>query len=249
MPADRASPAHLPPTSHLDFGVSLKPWRLRFGDRSKASGAAASFAWPAQRATPVTQRLSHRGAIVIHRAAHAESRMTADVAPAPDSELAPAPDATSQGACSRSWLARGRADGTPAAPAQPADPDPRDPCLTRFPRPADGGRHPRRDHLGEPGSRTRRRPDHRHGHVRAVHPVLLDRIQGRTGPGVLDLQQWLLCTALALSIVVAAEIRKAALRRTCYDSRLRHKANSRADRETQNRHPSPGGRAPWHGSP
>ncbi|HTR94561.1 MAG TPA: HAD-IC family P-type ATPase [Trebonia sp.] len=37
----------------------------------------------------------------------------------------------------------------------------------------------------------------------------------------LDLQQWLLCTALALSIVVAAEIRKAALRRTCYDSRLR----------------------------
>jgi hypothetical protein len=30
----------------------------------------------------------------------------------------------------------------------------------------------------------------------------------------LDVRQWLICTAVALSIVVAAEIRKAALRRT-----------------------------------
>jgi len=30
----------------------------------------------------------------------------------------------------------------------------------------------------------------------------------------LDVRQWLICTAVALSIVVAAEIRKAVLRRT-----------------------------------
>jgi len=30
----------------------------------------------------------------------------------------------------------------------------------------------------------------------------------------LDVRQWLLCTAVALSVVVAAEVRKAVLRRT-----------------------------------
>ena len=91
----------------------------------------------------------------------------------------------------------------------------------------------------------------RERYPRAVHPVLLDRVQRRTRLGVLldtfsdktfrittsgsfvllvlstvlgifqtvmktvrlDVRQWMICAAVALSIVVAAEIRKAALRR------------------------------------
>ena len=44
--------------------------------------------------------------------------------------------------------------------------------LARLHRPADGDRHARRDQLGGPRSRARRRQDHGHGHVRAVQPVL-----------------------------------------------------------------------------
>ena len=36
--------------------------------------------------------------------------------------------------------------------------------------------NPQRDQLGGPDARARRRPDHGHGHVRAVHSVLLDRV-------------------------------------------------------------------------
>ena len=110
---------------------------------------------------------------------------------------------------------------------------------------------PRRGQLGGPGSRARHRPNHGHGHVRALPAVLLDRVQGRTGPGVLprhlldktfrittsasflllvlstalgifhtvmktvtlDVVQCLICTAVALSVAAAAEIRKALLRR------------------------------------
>jgi Ca2+-transporting ATPase len=77
--------------------------------------------------------------------------------------------------------ARRRADGTPAPAAQPADPHPRTHRLARIRRPADGSRHPRRDQLGGAGARARRRPDHGHGHVRAVPFVLLDRVQRGTG--------------------------------------------------------------------
>jgi hypothetical protein len=40
----------------------------------------------------------------------------------------------------------------------------------------------------------------------------------------LDVRQWLICTATALSIVVAAEIRKAVLRRTAAKS-IHHPAS------------------------
>ena len=80
---------------------------------------------------------------------------------------------------------RRRADGTPAAAAQPAHPDPRAHRLARLRRPADGGRHSQRDQRGGPGARARRRPDHGHGHVRAVHPVLLNRVQRPAGLRVL----------------------------------------------------------------
>ena len=53
--------------------------------------------------------------------------------------------------------------------------------LARLRRPADGDRHPRRDQLGRPGARARRCPDHGHGHVRAIPPVLLDRVAKTNG--------------------------------------------------------------------
>jgi len=64
---------------------------------------------------------------------------------------------------------RRRADATPAPDTQPTDPDPRAHRLARLCRAAEGDRHPRRDQLGGPGARARHRPDHGHGHVRAVH--------------------------------------------------------------------------------
>ena len=73
----------------------------------------------------------------------------------------------------------------PPLPPSPADPDPRAPRLARLCRPADGDRHPQRDQLGGAGARARHRPDHGHGHVHAIPPVLLHRVQGRTGLGVL----------------------------------------------------------------
>jgi Ca2+-transporting ATPase len=73
----------------------------------------------------------------------------------------------------------------PPLPPSPADPDPRPHRLARLGRPADGGRHPQRDQLGGAGARARHRPDHGHGHVRAVRPVLLNRVQRPTGLGVL----------------------------------------------------------------
>ena len=73
----------------------------------------------------------------------------------------------------------------PPLPPSLADPDPRAHRLARLCRPADGDRHPRRDQLGGAGARARHRPDHGHGHVRAVPSVLLDRVQRRTGLGVL----------------------------------------------------------------
>ena len=139
----------------------------------------------------------------------------------------------------------------PPQAARPADPDPGAAGLARLRRPDHGGRHPQCDQLGRTRSRARHRPDHGHGHVRAVHPVLLHRDQRRTGLAfsldtfsdktfvittrvlrpagpvhrlgifqtviktvTLDLRQWLICIAAALSIVVAAEIQKAVLRRT-----------------------------------
>ena len=80
---------------------------------------------------------------------------------------------------------RRRADGPPAAAARPADPDPRAHRLARLRRPADGDRHPGRDQRGRAGARARHRPDHGHGHLRAVPPILLDRVQRPTGLGVL----------------------------------------------------------------
>src|SRR5258708_2212897 len=149
-----------------------------------------------------------------------------------------------------------RADGSPAAAAQPADPDPRAHRLARPRRPADGDRHPQRDQLGGPDPRARYRPDHGHGHVRAVPPVFsieskdqrdsafsLNTFSDKTfvittsGSFVLlvlstvlgifqtvlktvrlDVRQWLICTAVALSIVGAAEIRKAVLRQTAAEA-------------------------------
>ena len=77
------------------------------------------------------------------------------------------------------------ADGTPAAAAHQADPDPRAHRLARLGRPGDDGRHPQRDQLGGARARARYRPDYGHGHVRAVPPVLLDRVERPAGLGVL----------------------------------------------------------------
>ena len=79
--------------------------------------------------------------------------------------------------------AAGLMDRPPRPPA--GHPDPRAHRLAHFRRPADRHRHPGRDRLGGPGARARRGPDHGDGHVRAVPPVLLDRVQRRTGLGVL----------------------------------------------------------------
>jgi len=144
-------------------------------------------------------------------------------------------------------------------------------------RPADGGRHPRRGQLGGPGSRARHSPDHGHGHVRAVPAVLLDRVQGRTGLGVLprhllrrdiphhdqrvlppavvstalgifhtvmktvtlDVVQCLICTAVALSVVAAAEIRKALLRRRAAAKAVQPAGAPRAGATTPERRRAP----------
>ena len=52
-------------------------------------------------------------------------------------------------------------------------------------RPGDDDRHPQRDQLGGARARARHRPDHGHGHVRAVPSVLLDRVERPAGLGVL----------------------------------------------------------------
>ena len=85
---------------------------------------------------------------------------------------------------------------------RPAAPDPRAYRLARHRGAADGGRHPERD-----------RPADRAGGLAEARTMGMVTLALFFLFFSIEVPQWLICTAVALSIVVAAGIRKAVLRR------------------------------------
>jgi hypothetical protein len=117
-----------------------------------------------------------------------------------------------------------------APSTRPAHPDPRRVRLARFGRAGHGGRHARHHQLGRTGAYRSDRDERRTADgldtfsdskfviatgvsvLALLLTTVLGPLQAFLKITSLDARQWLTCLAVALSIVVAAEIRKAVRR-------------------------------------